>query len=378
MVYEEKFRSILIMCVEYYKQHEGDRIKSGGVYDGLTSRLKDVMGSAARFHKAFFTDWKEDTNYPGYLIKIEPPVAARVPYHLLPVFPDRDTLKSVWSISRKIKTNDKSVICLSGSTAMQKSMTYIGDLDFCDYVRLEDIDVARDFGKKLQSDVAPVCTNFQFDDVSWKLPKAKNQDQILRKLENMNPKSRNRSRFKIDMLSEIENYRILQATNVGIVCDSYWESAATQKTFAAQEAGLTTGDILPNPLTDPFETGRYISWLRAEIEKLLAEKPIKASKRMLSLARFCFMTKQADRIKELLDTNYDVIMSEINEITQILDIISDENSDVASEYKNRLLKAKQERLTLADKVAETATPRDFSKSLNDVKVSMFQTLEPEH
>jgi hypothetical protein len=87
--------------------------------------------------EALFKGWEADTQHPGYLTKCERHFVLRVPFHLLSAFPPGDFLDHIWRISRLVKTDDQSVICISGSSATFEVTKAVTDIDFCEYIKFE-------------------------------------------------------------------------------------------------------------------------------------------------------------------------------------------------------------------------------------------------
>src|SRR5205823_4627332 len=83
------------------------------------------------------------------------------------------------------------------------------------------------------------------------------------------------------------------------------ESGASDRSFAFQEAPLSLSPIswIPRRLARPDTIGKYVIFLRRQIDLYRSTRPAKAAKRALSLAVFLLFSSHADALRRLLARN---------------------------------------------------------------------------
>lgn len=287
----------------------------------MFAHIKEALGhyllGLSTLHEGAFPGWKADEDYPGYMIRIDPPVVMRAPYHIVCAFPSETVLDAIWHLSRKVKTLPTSVLCLSGSAAIMKSSISICDIDFCEYIKGKPDDMAKALSAKMAagSDLffRSIRVGSEKADPSFK------QADVQAKLQSMSANDPERSHAKIDFVGKPEGLRPSDISNVIIFCDKNWHSASLQRSFAAQEAHLDPIAVVPNILCEPFEMGRYVEFLLSEATAYGAKGDFaKALKRCLSLARLCFLSAKSEEITRFITDSPEFLEREIKAIDDLI------------------------------------------------------------
>jgi hypothetical protein len=120
---------MFVACRDYYLANPGQApLKPGQMYSHLRRALTATLRAMASLHAASYSGYNVDRYHPGYLIRFDPPMLFRVPYHVLPSFPNTEQLSTLWQLSREIRCSDRSTISISGSIVLRKIFDVIGDV----------------------------------------------------------------------------------------------------------------------------------------------------------------------------------------------------------------------------------------------------------
>jgi hypothetical protein len=288
------------------------------------------LQSMAVVHAALYPGYEADKDHAGYLIKFEPPIFFRVPYHVLPTFPTGDELEALWQLSRAIRSGDRSVISLSGSNVMRKIFDIVGDIDFCECFPVTDIDGFDRIASNMDGNGRIACLRLAFAGRKWRYPWGDDRPTKEVFAKTIDSSDADRSTMKVDYVGDVDHLGVIEITNLIIAVDENGNSAGLTRTFAAQEAPLVPIDSLPNQMNDPFEMGRYIHWLTNSIEKLSEQGDMrKCLKRCASLSRVLFVSEIADAIANLAGTSSILLshkVSELEKISAMLKPLTDDRS----------------------------------------------------
>ena len=219
------------------------------MFSHIQEALGHYLSGLSAMHEGAYPGWKADEQNPGYMIRIDPPIIMRAPYHLVCAFPSETSLDAIWHLSRNVKTLPTSVLCLSGSAAILKSSVSIGDIDFCEYVVGAPEDIAMALTSKLQGvqDLMFKCLRIGTGSVN----QANDETEIRARLHSIQPDDPDLSHAKIDFIGKPEGMRPTDVSNVMIFCDETWRSASLHRSYAAQEAHLDRVVAVPNTLCEP-------------------------------------------------------------------------------------------------------------------------------
>jgi hypothetical protein len=118
---DRQLATIFRGCEDYYLTNLGcRRHKRSEAYKLMHKTPTAVLTSMAAMHAALYPGFKADKDHSGYLIKFEPPIFFRIPYHVLPTFPTGQELELLWELSREIRSGSRSLISLSDSNVMRR------------------------------------------------------------------------------------------------------------------------------------------------------------------------------------------------------------------------------------------------------------------
>src|SRR5262249_43076794 len=124
----------------------------------------------SEIHENHYPGWHADLDHPGYLIRYDPPMTFRAPYHVLPTFPTGEQLAAIWDLSRAIRSSANSVICISGSNVLRRVFDIVADVDFCEYLytsgstTFEKMEANLDGGRQL------ICLRLALGHKKWDYP----------------------------------------------------------------------------------------------------------------------------------------------------------------------------------------------------------------
>jgi hypothetical protein len=316
--FDRQLATIFRGCEEYYLTNASRARKRGDAYKRMQKALTAILQSMAVVHAALYPGYEADKDHPGYLIKFEPPVFFRVPYHVLPTFPTGDELETLWQVSRAIRSGDRSLISLSGSNVMRRIFDIVGDIDFCEYFPVNDVDGFDKIAANMDGNGRIACLKLAFAGKKWRYPWGTDRPTKAVFAKMVDSSDPDRSTMKVDYVGDVDRLGVTEITNLIIAVDESWNSAGFAKTFAAQEAPLVPIDLLPNQMNDPFEMGRYINWLTNSIEELRDEGDMrKCLKRCAALSRVLFVPEIADDIAKLVSTSTILLSQKEGELAKL-------------------------------------------------------------
>ncbi len=314
---------LIARCSHFYMQNfDVDRIivERSAAFGRIKSALEKALNGTCMLQESIYEGWIADKSSPGYLVRESRQTAVKVPYHLVPVFPSIDLIDRIWRLSRQIKTSPSSVVCLSGSLNLYEALGSFNDLDFCEYLKHEAEDFPDCVAKKVQRDITPFCVGAKIGLSKVGYPFSVPDIQTL--VAKMDCASEELSHGKLDYVATDEDGLPYEISNVLIVCNSAGESAAKNRTFVAQETILDEAVWSPTELSNPFEVGRYIVWLLAQVEDYRnVGNYQKALKRALSLCRVCGFSERTREIAKLCSIYPNVLRSEIEALDNLRDTI---------------------------------------------------------
>ena len=339
---------VFVTCLDYYltntRKHSPRPSKLSESYKQVKRALTTTLQAMAALHAIQYSGWSADRDHPGYLIKCEPPMLFRVPYHVVPSFPIDQELEALWHLSRVIRSGDRSVISISGSNVMRKIFDIVGDVDFCEYFPVSDRDGFAKIAANMDGNQRIACMKLAMLDRNWKSNKEWRYPWgIDRPNENFfastfSSSDEDKSMMKADYVGDIDCLGVTEITNVIIAVDDSGNSASLSKTFAAQEAPLVPVDWLPNQMNEPIEMGRYINWLTETILALRVKGDMrKCLKRCASLSRVLFLPAISNEIASLADENTILLSQKLSELRRLLEILASLNDIRSPTFSASLL-----------------------------------------
>ncbi|TMQ03395.1 MAG: hypothetical protein E6J91_47185 [Deltaproteobacteria bacterium] len=285
-----------------------------------------------------------------------------VPVHLAEDAPGPDELAELVEIGRAVRITASDTLCLSGSAALLSALEHVGDLDFCEYAeyRVPDgaIEITAAVDAHARRSIMPVCQRVKLAGSSpLEVSCHDHWDDSARSAVEQGIGSGSRY-LKLDFVVRSATIGVVEATNVVLLLDD-GRAATLAKSFAGQEVPVGEADaILPRPLCDPLSLGRYINFLRAQINIYSRKDPVKALKRGLSLARILFLDARGETILDLLRDPQGALQAAISAREALAAKLSGARCrDHTRRSVLEELRIALEHLTLRLRTAATARPR---------------------
>jgi len=315
---------ILVTCRDYYRTNVDNtkRHKQSELYKLVQKALTSFLRAMAGAHATSYSGYTPDKDHPGYLIKLDPPMLFRVPYHVLPTFPTGDELEALWRLSRSIRSGNRSVISLSGSNVLRKIFELVGDVDFCEYFPVDDTEGFGQMASNIDGTTDVACLRLAFNGKKWHLPWGEDRPTKEFFAKTVDSSDNDKATMKVDYVGDVGNLGVTEISNLIIMVDKHWRSAAFARTFAAQEAPLSPIDWLPNQMDDPVEMGRYIDWLINSIIALNARGDMrKCLKRCASLSRVIFDPGTGNDIIDLISRSTVLLSHKVTEVERLSSLL---------------------------------------------------------
>jgi hypothetical protein len=366
----------IALCYKFYLAHaKEDRtlVAESDLFKKVENTLRYSFLGLSMQQQGGFPGWEADKDHPGFMTRISPPGATRVPFFSVPMFPSDIALQSVWELGQDLKLAPETVICLSGSMVVLKAAIISSDLDFVEYVKVEKGTLAS-LPNRVRDTSARKFQKLKLGSRVWEKSDLKRRKKALKEIDEaisvIDPRDSLTSSGKLDFLVNPSALRPCDLSNILIFCDGSWNSFAKKRTHAAQEAVLDLSFSIPHDLIDPFAMGKYVDFLWNEQMRFFNDKNYtKALKRLLSLSRVCFLPKISDSIKTFFETNLGFLENEVQEIDMLLSHVN------CAKFRGRETWIKK--LTIARMLASAAVdaakaahddprdPRRFTKSVAD-------------
>lgn len=320
-----KLAGLVIVCRDFFVQNRSrseSEVVSSSSYKLLRSDLQKTFLLFSKLVAEGYPGWKVDEDNAGFLFRRADSSVVRFPFYLVPVAPTQAEINSVWAISRRLKSADESVICLSGSMTSISAIKNFSDIDFCEYIAAADENEARiKVARKSLDEDGRYFKNLK---LGRKRYNRDTREGIIDDAELISPMLGDFSTAKADFIVDYlessgrDDFRICDASNMMIFLDATGKSEGRSKTFAHQEAILDLSVDIPQDLADPFQLGRYVDWLIGQVKIYLAEGNLaKSCKRALSLARVCHLGKFSDDLTKLSRECVNFIDAEIVAIKEL-------------------------------------------------------------
>lgn len=370
--------AVFALCQNYYLANAGPELKKGQAYKLVKEALTETLQAMASLHAVQYPGYRVDTDHAGYLIRSQPPMFFRVPYHVLPTFPTGHQLDVLWQMSQRLQSGNRSTISISGSNVLRRLFEIVGDIDFCEYLPVDD-----GFDRiisNLDRRDGVICLKLAFWKREWRSPWDKRVLTNRYFAREVDPSNKDKSTLKMVYVGEVENLGVTEISNLIIAIDKEGRSAGLGRTFAAQEVPLVPVDWLPNQMNDPTEMGRYINWLANSITALRqAENARKCLKRCASLSRILFLPDITNEIAELVEDHRSILLSyqkkQLEQLSAVLGKLThEEHQDLtdAIDAQKQELSAKLEQ---QDTPGEAAHMR-FANSTYSIAQRLLGHLRP--
>lgn len=362
--YNKTFTDVVLACALFYQQNSDadiGAISSGSHFQNITKALHNFYRLIAEIEGETLGGWEADKTHAGWLLQNRYPVFIRVPAHLAALFPTTQYLDELFSVSSRVRTSSKSIVCISGSNSVKNILDIVDDIDFCEYIPFTSDDAIGAVMQKISQDEDVICRLVKVNSESFAPDKDK-PEKISLALSQVDPSSPSCSTFKLDYVVRLPDKRAYDASSVMIACDSDFRSAGFQATFAHQEVHISASDTVPIELDNVMELGRYTVWLLSQVEKYKREDNIaKMLKRALSLTRVCWMQGYTSEIADLFSRTTFLIDREIQTISEMRKKLDGHISDSKWADAHSDLNYYEEIALLEKKKLEIIQKRHFPK-----------------
>jgi hypothetical protein len=210
---------------------------------------------------------------------------------------------------------------LSGSAALLGSLKFVGDIDYCEYAlpgTYTAADVVASVGAHATRVASPLCERIKVRDTKWwrsaDMWNAVAAAELTREIE------AGASELKLDFVTKTNAVGAVEATNLALLLRAGAEDTGVRASFAAQEVPMP-GAMLPRPLCDALQLGRYINFLVQQVAHYAQVSPVKATKRALSLSRILMMSGWDDRLVDRLQDPSAALNAAIEARSELLETL---------------------------------------------------------
>ena len=317
-------RSVLGRCVLIARAVEDGLLTADDAV--VLRQIEDVLRSVWRVSStmAALELGAEVDAEPGYLNSN----GIRIPFYFFADIPDAASLQAFVDLGASVRISEAGTLCLAGSAAMMRTVTFIADVDYCEYVPYTDADRGDMLDRvavHTQREEPPLCRTVKEFGGSWRCDCPAEWDSSARSALDLLVMNGAR-RLKLDFVARGDDpIGVLETTNLALLHGGDDDESVLQASFAAQEVVLTPAE-LPRALADPIQVGRYIDFLVEEVNRYATAKPQKALKRALCLARVLRLSGADDRVIDLLRESPGALSSAIEARSELLARLNAEGS----------------------------------------------------
>jgi hypothetical protein len=289
------------------------------VLGAMRSAIEDLWAWLATNAAAEFQGASVDSANPGYLIRDK----VLVPFYLLQDLPGAAELAEIAALGLSLRVTDDGVICLSGSTALLGSLKFVGDIDYCEYAvpgTYTTADIVASASAHAVRTALPLCERVKVVDPKWSQNCAAWDASTPRELTRCIDED-GAYQLKLDFITSTQAVGPVEATNMALLLAEGREDEILRASFAAQEIPIL-GSVLPRPLCEPLQLGRYINFLIEQVQQYADANPVKALKRALSLARILMLPEWSDDLIEYLRDPRAALSAAMEARSQLLESLS--------------------------------------------------------
>lgn len=368
----DRLQLAVIGCAVYYEAHSKARKPTEGgqaFLKPLAEKLRGSLASCVALHAQAYGDWSDDGENVGFMVKIDGASFLRAPVHLVPLIPEKRFAAMIWKLTNEVRLSKNSIMALSGSNAVRRIFEYVDDVDFFEYVPDEPEIVHENIIDRMFANGAIVCERAQLGLNLFSAPFDKPNTRIA--IQTLSSEGSDHSSVKLDYLTSMVDDRPFEVTNISAFVGNNFAGRAKGKTFPFQEVLVSAQEVVPTQLDNPIQVGEYVSWLISQVQKYRSEgNYLKAAKRSLNLARFCWFDDILNSLHFLFENTTAVHEVEIRATKSALDRLS---SGVGVTCQGLNIADIEDRLSLliaengAKKVRETKQfPDGFDKGVEEI------------
>lgn len=302
------------------------------VLDAMQSAIEDLWELLAAIAAATFQGATVDSAHPGYLIRDQ----VLVPFYLLEDLPGTNELGELVALGLSLRVAPNGVICLSGSTALLGTLRFVGDIDYCEYAApgtYSTEDIVASTSAHAGRTACPLCERVKVMNPKWSQScsawDSSSSVELTRRID-----TERAYQLKLDFITNTQSAGTVEATNVALLLVAGREDEIVRASFAAQEVPIP-GSVLPRPLCEPLQLGRYINFLIEQVEHYADTSPVKALKRALSLARILMLPQWDETLIEYLQDPRAALTAAMHTRSQLLATLSDSTETGSARAETR-------------------------------------------
>jgi hypothetical protein len=312
---------LLGMCAKLAPAFDKSEPRDGArrVLDAMRSAIEDLWAWLATNAATLFQGATVDSAHPGYLVRD----TVLVPFYLLQDLPGTAELAEIAALGLSLRLTDHGVICLSGSTALLGTLMFVGDIDYCEYAppgSYSTTGIVASASAHAIRVACPLCERVKVINPKWSQSCAAWDSTTPVELARLIDED-GAYQLKLDFITNTQAVGTVEATNMALLLATGKEDEVVRASFAAQEVPIL-GSVLPRPLCEPLQLGRYINFLIEQVQHYADANPVKALKRALSLARILMLPQWDDDLIEYLHDPRAGLTAAINARSQLLQTLS--------------------------------------------------------
>jgi hypothetical protein len=290
---------LLGMCAKLAPSFDTNKPREGAkvVLDAIRSGIESLWEWFATNTALEFPGTSVDSANPGYLMRDK----VLVPFYLLQDLPATAQLAELAALGLSLRVTNDGVVCLSGSTVLLGTLRFVGDIDYCEYAvpgRYSTEAVVASASTHAARTESPLCERVKVMHRNWSQScdawDSTTPGELTRLID-----QEGAYQLKLDFITSTKAVGTVEATNMALLLTQGREDEIVRASFAAQEAPIP-GSVLPRPLCEPLQLGRYINFLIKQVQDYSEANPVKALKRALSLARILMLPQWNDTLIECL------------------------------------------------------------------------------
>jgi hypothetical protein len=301
----------------------------------LAQKLRGSLASCVALHAQAYPDWSADGENVGFMVKIDGASFLRAPVHLVPLIPEKRFAALIWKLANEVRLSKNSIMALSGSNAVRRVFEYVDDIDFFEYVPDEPLSVKEAILKRIFAKGALSCEKASLGNDDFRPPfeTVSIEEAIMR----ISPSDLASSSAKLGYVTLAFETRPLEVSNISAFVGPKFDGISRRKTFPFQEVLVSQREFVPSQLDDPVQVGEYVCWLISQIKKYKSEPNyLKASKRALNLARFCWFDDLLNELHFLFENTTAVHRVEIEATRRALGRILNGEILIDGSYKEEV------------------------------------------
>jgi hypothetical protein len=208
--------------------------------------------------------------FKGYLFCTVDEERIYVPFHLVSVFPDGETIQALTNVAQTIRLDDRTAICLSGSATFLGREVPVSDLDFCEYYPSPLGEIGRRVLQKMDPSSERALVLLKLERDTFHHPWS--ELQVLCS----NGQIEAAERLKFDYVWVVSAVGLIPASCVTLRVSETYSGPALGYSFVYQEAVLAP-DGPPRQLFHRQELGEYLRFLERQVALYRHELDVEAS-----------------------------------------------------------------------------------------------------